>query len=99
MYPSLFSPTLFLPSLLHFLTLLAVVPVRVLFKPVLFQNSFSYFVLRCGSLQTRTHCTGASTVVTFVFSAPSSAMSFTIFLRVGLLLDSTCLSSYNSFKR
>ena len=38
MYHSLFILTLLLPSLFHFLTLLAVVPVRVLFKPVPFQN-------------------------------------------------------------
>jgi hypothetical protein len=35
--------SLLLPPLFHFLTLFAVVPVRVLFKPVMFQKSFSYF--------------------------------------------------------
>ena len=47
------------------------------------------FCFRCGSSQTRTHPTGASIVVAFVSSAPSSVMSAVIFLRVGPRLDAT----------
>jgi hypothetical protein len=52
----------------------------LLFKPVRFQNSFSWFVLRCGSSYTQAHRTGISTVVAFALTSGSSAMSFMISL-------------------